>query len=325
MALTSKAAVEVSGFQKALLEALSEAEVHGLQAQPAFDRLARDSNRNATLMRRSDPILFDAFRQIGRFAAACVVLSLAASPGGLTYQRLGAMMTAAGLSGFGRVQALILYLRTIGYLEPLPLGEDSREKRYQPTPAMKATFRRRFHQELELAREMEPVCGVVADRFEEPELFDAFTVALGEGMLGGSTVVLPGPTLAVFSDRTGGLTIMAHMIASADAGNELFPTVGPVPISVSALAKAANVSRRQVRLVQKAAQEAGFLVRDGEGQWIVSLALAHQARFFFAIRVLSIAAFARQALGATQRPAQSLRDGPRPPRKDTDGATTHAL
>ncbi|MDO9335896.1 MAG: hypothetical protein Q7T61_05805 [Caulobacter sp.] len=294
--MRSKAYGELSDFQKSFLEAMSEAEVHRLQAHPAFDRLARESNRNATLLRQADPILFDASRQVGRFLAACAVLSLAASPGGLTYQRLGGMMTAASLSGFGRVQALILYLRTIGYIEPLPTGNDGREKRYGPTPAMKATFRRRFHQELQLAREMEPVCGVVADRFEEPELFDAFTVALGEGSLGGITLPLPGPTLAVFSDRTGGMTIMAHMIASADAGGAVFPTVGPAPISVSALAKAANVSRRQVRLVQAAAEEAGFLLRVGGGPWIVSLALAHQARFFFAARVLSIAAFARQAL-----------------------------
>lgn len=289
---------ELSAYRDAMFAVLSEAEVHRLQAHPDFDAVARESNRNATLVRSVDPILFDAFRQMGRFFAACMVLYLAASPGGLTYQRLGALMSQVGIAGFGRVQALILHLRAIGYIEPLA-GPDGREKRYGPTRRMKDTFHRRFHQELQLGQRLELVCGEVADRFDDPAVFDAFMVAFGQGLIGGSMLGTDGPTLAVFSDRTGGFTILAHMMASADDGGALFPTVGPIPITVYSLAKAANVSRRQVRLVQEAAAETGFLLRDGDGPWIFGLALAHQARYFVALRVLSLAYISRQTLTAT--------------------------
>lgn len=286
--------MRLEAFRDAIVQVMRDAEVERLYEHPEFNLACRERVHLATFSRETDPVLFDAFREIARFMSACLVLYLSAAPGGLTYHRLGEVLAATRVGGFGRVRALILYLRAIGYIAPLPAA-DGREKRFGPTPTLVETFRRRFRRELELAGRLEPVCALAAARFDEPEIFTAFNIALGEGIIGAWLIELDGPTLDVFSSRTGGYTIAAHMMASADDGG-LFPPVAPAPISVYALAKAANVSRRQVRLVQEAAAQAGFLVRDGDGPWILTFQLAHQERFLAAVRVLTLAHFSRLAL-----------------------------
>lgn len=268
---------------------LRPAELERIERDPGFADAARQAAVLATVAPDADPVLFGLFRDTGRFVSAMLALYLDAS-GKLTHATLSRLVNDLGRAGFGRVSAMLLFMRSIGYIAPAPPAADQREKRFVPTARMSDAVLRRFRREFALAAPFHPACARAGAMLDTPEGFAAFCVAAGEVTLGAFRQPVEEPSLNVFSGRVGGMTMLAHMLLSVE-GAAAFPRAGRVTVSLSALSRRCRVTRGQVGHVLKAAEAAGFMVRD-DREWLLSEALTAQVRLFTAVRVLLLAQIA---------------------------------
>lgn len=237
-------------------------------------------------------------RDLGRFVAATWTFYLDAEPGGLTRSRLEALLAATGVSGVGRAQSMLLYLRFIRYIEPAP-DPDNRVRRFAPTAALTKAFGERMRRELSWAATLDEDVAAMLARFDDPAVRRTFLRCHGEHSVAAFRAYqAPAISLDVFSHRNSGMVILACLLQVADSGGA-FPPVGLVRFSVSRLAARADTPRSRVRKQLQAAEAVGFLADLGEGEARLTPLLAQHVRDFVAGAVLLFAWDARGVLAET--------------------------
>lgn len=263
----------MSSLVSSVPDAADEAAVHlqtpefidSIRSLPAFDRHARDA---VALWRieGDEEALSTSLRDMGRFIGAVWAIYLHNTPGGLTLTRLTGMLEGTDLSGPTRARAMIAYMQFLGYIARAPSRGDTRVKRYGPTERLLAGLGGRYRRELQAAAWLSPDIQWVLQRFGEPAVRDALIASQGDLLVSFFRNWRPdGPSLNVFSEKFGGMAVLAELLDCAEPGDS-FPPKGALRYSTAALARACGANRTQVRRILRQAAQAGFLVLGGEGE-----------------------------------------------------------
>lgn len=249
--------------------------VDAVRAHEGFGEHARAAVELWRMQGESDD-LGDSLRDMGRFIGAVWAIYLHDTPGGLTPMRLTAMLEGTELSGPARARAMIAYMQFLGYVAPAPSRGDTRVKRYEPTERLLVALGARYRRELEAAAWLTPEIGWILERYHEPAVRDGIIAAQGELLLNFFRTWRPdGVSLNVFSEKFGGMAVLAELLACAEPG-EAFPPSGVLRYSTAALARACGANRTQVRRLLKSASDSGFLVLGEEGEaWPTPLLREH--------------------------------------------------
>ncbi len=254
-------------------------------------------------------VLSSAQWDLGRFVAGLWVLYLHATPGGMTTARLSQLMKVAGVAGFGRTRALIIYLRFLRFIEPGPPAGDARLRRYLPTASMAAAYRNRCRRDLEFAAQFDPAIAEGAGRLDDPDYFAAYMAALGEFGLA-SFLKLDGEavSLSVLSHRYGGMVVMSELAgaAAAAAGRDDAWPVGEAAYTLAGLANASGISRAQVRDIIRAGVRAGFFEPRGDGRLALTPLLRDHVVHMATCSVIMFRWASKQALAALAAQEQRL-------------------
>ena len=111
---------------------------------------------------------------------------------------------------------------------------------------------------------IEPVVGLLIDRFDEPGVFETFSKKLCEAFLDAAHHTdVDTPYFRVFMHRNAGIQIV-HALLAADAADD-FPPARPIAFSLSATARRFRVSRIHVRRLIDAAEREGLLRYSDDG------------------------------------------------------------
>jgi hypothetical protein len=269
-------------------------------ARPGFERVLRHTVEG-WLPRPGDPkALANTLRDLGRLVSGYWALYLDASPGGLTLARLTKLIEGTHLSSPGRARALLLYMRFLGYIEPVS-GEanralDGRERRYRVTGRLTRAFHERYRRDLEPFLALDPDIAEIYRGIDNEAVFRTFAWAHG-GFLAAlfKSYGPQGESLDTFSSRFSGMVVLALLLLSGEP-DDVFPPERPVRYTVAALARTAGISRAQVNRLLREAQKAGFMSVEGKGLMRLTPVLAFHVRFFVAGCVVIIGESARAAL-----------------------------
>ncbi len=245
-----------------------------LESHPAYVPAVRTLASRMLAAAAEDKALDGIAKDAGRYTATIWSLYLHAT-GGLTLPRLKEICAASGLLSPGRARAVLLFLRYLGFITPLP-QEDRREPvRYAPTPALIKTWRRIVAEDFEAVRLVEPAIHVVARRLEEKIVLETYMRHIGEGLLVAARAGV-GETVftRVFIHRHAGMQLLYWIILSADSDDE-FPPAKPVSLSIAAIARQLRVSRVHIKRILNEAAREGFLTFDDAGR----IVLAEKARW----------------------------------------------
>jgi hypothetical protein len=214
--------------------------------------------------------------------------------GGLTLPRLKAFCAQSGFISPSRARALLLYLRFLGYVEPVPRGAEHGPQRYAPTPSFRAAWVVQSRAALDAAAEIEPAAGRVAQALERAEVFEAFARAHTELLIGSAPDADQDDAfIRTLMHRNAG----SHLIwLLCLAEGPTFPSRTPLVIPAAAAARRFGVSRIHIRRVLDGALEAGVLARaDGGG--IAFAETAHgRVRLVMAQQLVAILSAAAAAL-----------------------------
>jgi hypothetical protein len=261
---------------------LSEPLVLRVLAHPRFDRAARTLAVNMQAAAREDRRLDGIFKDAGRYVGAMLSLFLHLT-GGLTLPRLKAFCAESGFVSPGRARAMLLYLRYLGYVEPLPASV--RPQRYVPTARFSAAWRVQTRAALGAVSTLEPGAGAVLAALDRPEVFDGYCRSHLQSLFLSASQADQASALArEFMHRHAGSQLMSMILLSGDAH---FPPRTAGPISVTAAAKRYSVSRIQIQRILDGATRAGLVTRSFEGVTLFTEAGAVEVRRFYA-RQLSL-------------------------------------
>ena len=230
-----------------------------MYAHPRYPDAVRRYARNVLHASERDPSIDGQMKDAGRAMVGLCAIYLHAS-GGLTLPRLKTLFARFGLLSPGRVRALLLYLRYLGYVELRPLRERGKPALYLPTGRFFHAYRDLQRSILDALQVLEPAVGLLLDQFDAPGVFETYMTLQGDALLDGFRQAhdqTQTPYFRVFLHRHGGILILHSLLA--DAGDDGFPPEQPIPFSASAAARRFRVSRMQVLRLIDAAETEGLL------------------------------------------------------------------
>lgn len=256
---------------------------------PGYAAAAWRALRLEVDQRRADAAFVKASDDIGLYVALALAVHLHQTPDGLTHARLTRALEFADIASRGRARKILRYLLGVGYLVAAlrreGQREDRREQRYLPTPALTERLGTHYRMILDAAAPLMPSAGLALSAMADARFFGLFTAVQGEAMMWSALQMRDETdlTLAFFSDRTGGMSILAHVLLSGGETGD-FPSVSPLEISISRIARECGVSRPHVRKLLEDAVTVGFLSRDREGRLNATPLLLDHARLWMALR-----------------------------------------
>ena len=276
-------------------ERFSDAAIAEMKTHPRFGEAIRRTLEGDLELCRRDRWVHRLNRDIGHYFLAMLCLYLHTS-GGLSLRRLQALCLDINLCGRDRAIALLIQMRLMGYVTPLPRSVDARVRWYAPTAGLTAAVRAFMRNDLEAAVLLDPSGRPALERFDDATVFERFMQTFGEGLMAAAKVHKPkDPSLDLFTRRAGGMMTMFALILGGREG-DVMPPRGPVRVSVRALAQHARVSRAHVLRLLREAEQAGYFKRDSdEGEGLMSPLLRQEIELLFAILFLSMAVCAREA------------------------------
>lgn len=279
---------------------LGSADLDRVRAHPGFPAYMRRATQIWRAPLSVDAILASNLRDLGRFVAGLWSLYLYATPGGFTLARLSSLLEQTGISGPGRARSMIIFLRFIGYIEPVKGSGDARKRAFQPTERMAAAFRERYRLECEAAAPLDPAFATGLARINEPDFFMAMMAAIGELTLAGLQQFEPQQTsLNAVSHRFAGMMLVGELLATAETPDSAYPPVGTFRFSLATLAKTCGISRTQARRILRAGTEEGFFVMPGEGEVELTDLLAEHVALLIACTFLMVQWGCLQAIAAS--------------------------
>lgn len=227
-----------------------------LRASPCYGDAARAFAAAMLAQAEADPALDGILKDAGRNIAAKCLAYLHVT-GGVSLPRLKALCEQVGMVSTGRARALLIYLRLLGYAEPLPGRTRGGPRRYVPSARFMKTWRIHMRAMLECAALVEPEIVRVIERLDDPEVYDAFVLSISQGYLDSlDHLDDQSPIFRTFMHRYAGIQIVHALILECP---EAFPPLGPIAFSPVATAKRFGVSRMHVRRMMEAARTEGLM------------------------------------------------------------------
>ena len=234
-----------------------------LRADPRYAKAVRTFAGNMLAAGDADRLLDGIQKDAGRNVAALCAVHLHFT-GGLTLPRLKTLCASFGLISPGRARSLLLYLRYLGFVERATTHKKGAPALYVPTARFLDTWRDHMRAVLNAVQVIEPVVGLLIDRFDEPGVFETFSKKLCEAFLDAAHHTdVDTPYFRVFMHRNAGIQIV-HALLAADAADD-FPPARPIAFSLSATARRFRVSRIHVRRLIDAAEREGLLRYSDDG------------------------------------------------------------
>ena len=269
-----------------------------LMAQPQFPAAARALAAVTLDGTDSNPGLATVFKDAGRYVAAMWTLYLHAG-GGMTLPQLKQICASSGYVSPGRARLLLQVLEHIGFVRPVPPQPGQRARAYVPTPAFITAWCGHLVAAIRAAALIEPGIAIVADRLNEPALFQAFLRIQAARLhaLAASQTEIP-PFQRVFMHRYAGNMVSALFLVS-DAGQE-FPCEAPMPIRLNLVAARFGVSHLHIRRMLNDAMKAGLLDYGGAGTVTLSPEMRMTMRFFSAAQLVELIASATLTLAEAE-------------------------
>lgn len=231
-------------------------------AHPMFAIAARALAANALKSSASDKTLASISKDAGRYVVAMWSMYLHVS-GGLTLPRLKEICAASGFLSPGRARAMLLFMRYLGYVEPLAGRVRGAPQRYVPTANFRKAWRDHLRAMLEAAGIIEPSALDIAANLDDDCMMDCLSRQQGEGLLSLSRARDRETALIrVFLHRHAGANIIFSLVTADMSGD--FPPQRSVPFSIAAMAQRFGVSRIHIRrILADAVREEFFTVSDG--------------------------------------------------------------
>lgn len=254
-----------------------------LQSDPDFPRALRALARNMMEAGERDKALDGIFKDAGRYVAAMCAAYLHAS-GGLTLPRLKELCASLGILSMGRARALLLYLRYLGYVRPLPQTRGEPQI-YVPTDAFVQTWRNHMRAALGAIQIVEPAIEELIGALEDGDVLDHFSKLHSEDLFASArNTDQKMAFFRVFMQRYAGSQIVWMMLL---AGDECPPS-GPVPFSVSAAARKFNVSRMHIKRLLNDAEREGLIRLEGSGTLTLTAQGREQLVFVYSSQLLCL-------------------------------------
>jgi hypothetical protein len=215
---------------------------------------------------------------------------------GFSVGEMKALVASLGIASPGRTGAVLTMMRVAGYLSGATAAEDRRKHVLVPTERLRAAHRERW---VRIARAMRPVLPEAAAVFRlgDPEFEAAFVRLTSSYFIEGTRLVDAAPQLTLFVERNAGLVILFDILSTAGS-DDTFPSMRPVSLSISALARRFSVSRAHVRTLLRDAEAAGLIERSGDGTRVaIRPDLVEALKNFFAFSLVFVARCALEAGG----------------------------
>ena len=261
-----------------------------LRADPRYGKAVRAFAATMLAAGDADPVLDGILKDAGRNVAAMCCVHLHFS-GGLTLPRLKALCASFGMVSPGRARAMLLYLRYLQYVEPLPTMQGTAQL-YAPTPAFLAAWSGLIRAVLRAMQVLEPGVSALLSQFDKPGVFETCAKYACELiLLAANQGNLESPWFRIFMHRYAGRQIINALLTTNE--DDMFPPRKPIPISVTATAERFGVSRIHVRRLLNAAQAEALITRQTENTVVFEEQGRAYLDLFFAtqlIRFLTVAA-----------------------------------
>jgi hypothetical protein len=266
------------------------AQVAALAAHPRYPDAARALAANMLAVGETDKALDGIFKDAGRYVATMWAIYLHTA-GGLTLPRLKEVCALSGYLSPGRARALLLYLRHLGYFEPVTEGTRGAPARYAPTGAFVAAWGAHLGAALDAAAIVEPAVAAVRNRLHEPVVFECLARVQGEGLLAtAQNADQTEPFNRIFLHRYAGLQILFTLLMAGDAST--FPPAGPIPFSTTATARRFGVSRIHIKRLLAEAQQEDLVQCREDGSVVLSEVARATIVFLYATQIFQLIASA---------------------------------
>jgi hypothetical protein len=202
---------------------------------------------------------------IGLFAVHLHLLSRPNDPhSGLTVSRMTALCGELELCSPGRVKAMLMLMRALGYLAPAPNEADRRLRRLVPTERLMALHGERNRRLFEAIAMVLPEHAEAFAGQSHPDFTGRFVCRYCGHLLAGLRLIDGIPHMRLFIERNGGIVVLCSLLLSGEP-DDVYPPALPVRVSTSALARRLGVSRAHIRRLLQDAEKQGLLERlDGD-------------------------------------------------------------
>lgn len=257
--------------------------IERVRALPRFGEALRCSVREALALAGGNPLTQRSFGDIVRFALGTLVLYLDAT-GGLTAERLHEEFGSSMLAR-GRVMALLLQLRTAGYVVS-DVGPDGRARRFVPTARLREAFNARSLIQLKALAILDADAAGAAARLTGERAWKLFWRHTGELLLTAGRHPLPGfGSFDAFTRRRGGMLLLFALFGLA-GDDSVFTSGATLRTTQRELAALAQIPRRQAAALLATLEADGHVARrcGGKGEEITILpALADRFSRYLAV------------------------------------------
>ncbi|MEI9888840.1 MAG: hypothetical protein WDN08_20530 [Rhizomicrobium sp.] len=239
------------------------------------------------------------FHDVERFVLGVFALYLDVT-GGITHRRLRELGSEGGMMSSGRATAILMYMRTIGYVVPSAKGAKGQVRRYEATRTLYETYRTRMRFEFEAAAMVDPTVASVASRLDDPDTFRAVCTHLAETLRYATRGGRPEFALVDrIASRRAGMSLLYSLFLSLDDGGA-FPRGGELTVNVKAAAHRFGVSRAQILGILK---DLEHYVRGRNGDTLDAAFVETFARWYAAVLVGVLHSCACVIRDRTQRTA----------------------
>jgi hypothetical protein len=269
-----------------------------------FPRAARALAVNMLAMNDADATLGSVFTDAGRYITAMLVGYLHGS-GGMTLPRLKDACASSGFLSPGRARTLLQFLRHIGYIELVQQDGRARAgtpETYRATPRFFTAWRAHARAALLAAAIAEPAIAGLADRLDEPGVFETFLqVQAARLHEGAGTVDQSVPIIRIFLQRYAGTQMLWTLIEAGE--DSVFPSAKAIPVSLGAASRRFGVSHIHIRRLLNDAKAEGLLLYEAKGTVTLEENARIAVRYFYAAQLVELIASAHATLAALQQPA----------------------
>jgi len=255
--------------------------IGGIIAHPGFAEALKQSTIGALGHYDAEPAFSAVFKDLGRFYVGALCMHLHVTPGGLTLTRLKGLCNQSSFISATAAEALLGYMRDIGLFEQAPEQADRRSLVLAPSRGLWENFRARFRLELEATAQVDPSLNRLLERWDKPEVFNAFMAVHGRDSLTIAASYQHHPSgLAVLYERHAGPLLLMKLLAGTRPEDN-YPPCLPVPLSMNALARAFDVSRTHVARFIEIGERAGFFERPPGGRELLLTPMLRERLVYF--------------------------------------------
>jgi hypothetical protein len=152
-------------------------------------------------------------------------------------------------------------MRAAGLFAAAP-DADRRRRPLVPTEKLLSLHRERWGPQFNALSQVIPEATSYRAALTDPVFIRTLVVEFAWRFISGWRALDAVPQLEIFADRNAGMVIL-FSLALAGPADGSFPPIGPMPLSINALATRFSVSRKHVLTLLRDAEAEGLLARGG--------------------------------------------------------------